>query len=431
MSWIDRIGAALAVLTAKNSTLDLFKEIYGSRATKSGQAVTWQTALQVSTVFRTATVIAYGLASMPFKPFQKRAGGGREPAENHPIYNVVTLRPNAWQTRFDYLVQVILHLVLCGNHFSFKNYVGVGAARKLVELIPFEPGTVRVIRNKDYSRTYEVRGDDGAVQTFRDDQIWHLKGPAWLGWFGLEPVRLAREAIGLALAIEEQQANLQKEGLNPSGVYAVEGDLKDDQYKKLRAWIVSHAMGGVNSGAPLILDRSAKWQQLTMTSVDAETLNTRRFMIEEICRFAGVLPIMVGHADKTQTYASAEQMFLAHVTHCLTPWAVNIELSAAVNLLTPEEIESGLYFKFMLQGLLRGDSTARANYFAKALGAGGSPAWMTQDEVRELDELNPMGGKAAELAAPTSPAVPDDKPPKKKPNGKDDDEDEGEDAPAA
>lgn len=162
----------------------------------------------------------------------------------------------------------------------------------------------------------------------------------------------------------------------------------------------------------MILDRGAKWFPQMMTGIDAQQLETRKFQIEEVCRFFGVMPIMVGYSDKAPTYASAEQFFLSHVVHTLSPWYARVENSADLHLLTKKERASGLYFKFMAAGLLRGAAKDRADYYSKALGSGGSPAWMTQDEVRQLEELNPFGGTAAVLpiatnkpAAPPTPAA--------------------------
>ena len=87
------------------------------------------------------------------------------------------------------------------------------------------------------------------------------------------------------------------------------------------------------------------------------------------------------------------------------PWYARIEQSADINLLTPAERAQGYYFKFIAAGLLRGALKDQGEYFARALGSGGSPAWMTQDEVRALDELNPMGGEAAKLP-PRAGSVP-------------------------
>jgi len=116
----------------------------------------------------------------------------------------------------------------------------------------------------------------------------------------------------------------------------------------------------------------------------------------------GVMPIMVFSSDKAATYASAEAMFQAHVVHTLAAWWERIEQSIDCNLLTEADEVQGIYSKFVGQGLMRGSMKDRSEYFAKALGSGGAPAWMTQDEVRKMEELNPMGGDAAKLPIATN-----------------------------
>lgn len=398
MSMWSRLGTAWRGRRgAKSSTLALFKDIYGGRASKSGQEVSWRTALEVSTVFACARVLANGVAQVPWK-LMKADGAMRVPAEGHPLYEPLYRRPNAWQTSFEFRRQVMLHLVLCSNAFVWKNRV----AGRIVELFAFEPGRVSVEQLADWSLRYKVRLLDGREIEIPAADIWHLRGPSWSGWFGLEAVKMAREAIGLAMATESSQAEMHKNGVRPTGLYSVEGVLTKEQYDPLRKHLREAATE--NGGGVMLLDRKAQFTPTSLTGVDAQHLETRKHQVEEICRFFGVMPIMVGQADKAATYASAEQMFLAHVVHTLGPWYVHIEQSADVNLLSAEDRAAGLYTKFFPQALMRGDNKARAEYFAKALGSGGAPAWMTQDEVRELDELNPMGGDAALLPKPTNVA---------------------------
>jgi len=114
--------------------------------------------------------------------------------------------------------------------------------------------------------------------------------------------------------------------------------------------------------------------------------------------------------DKANTYASAEAMFAAHRVQTLAPWWTRIQESADINLLTDDERKQGYYFKHIASGLLLATAKDQGEVFAKALGSGGSPAWMTQDEVRELLELDPFGGEAAKLpprvAAPARAPAP-------------------------
>ena len=156
------------------------------------------------------------------------------------------------------------------------------------------------------------------------------------------------------MATEEATGALHKNSVRPSGVYSVEGTLTDDKYASLAKWIDERLGGAENAGKPMVMDRGAKWVSTQMTGVDAQTLEMRRFQIEEICRFARVMPIMVGYSDKAATYASAEQMFLAHVVHTLAPWYQRLEQSIDANLLTQKDRDAGLYSNFVEEGLLRG-----------------------------------------------------------------------------
>ena len=196
---------ALRGAERKYDSLDLWREIHGGRETSSGKSVTVATALDVATVLACARVIADGIAQVPLKLFQESADGkSRVPAKDHRSYAMLSKRPNEWQTSYRYRETMGLHLALCGNHFAFKNIVR-GA---VVELIPFEPGQVTVKRSDDYALKYEVRAPNGKVQEFPASLIWHVRGPSWNSWMGLESVQLARQAIGLSMAIEEGQAKI-------------------------------------------------------------------------------------------------------------------------------------------------------------------------------------------------------------------------------
>jgi len=365
-------------------------------SSKSGARVSWQTALQVSTALACARVIAEGLAQVPFKVFQD-VDGKKRVATDHPAYNLLAVRPNEWQTSFELREQIGLHLVFCGGAYIWKNVF----RGEVVELLPYEPQNVTVKRS-GWDLQYEVKTDEGKIIPIPADQMWHIRGPSWNGWMGLESVKLAREALGLSLATEEHAARMFSNGARVGGVLSTDGSLKPDQVKDLRESWERTQGGNSNAFKTAILWGGLRWAPMGMQNDHAQLVELRRLQVEEVCRALRVMPIMVGATDKTATYASAEQMFLAHVVHTLGPWYGRVEQSADVNLLTESDREKGYYTKFMPQGLMRGAHKDRAEYYAKALGSGGSPAWMTQDEIRALEELNPMGGTAAELPKPTS-----------------------------
>lgn len=386
-----------------NATLDLWRQIYGGRESATGRTVNVQTALEVTTVLRCAGVIADGISTVPVKLFRKEPGGTRRTeANDHPLHDVLTVAPNEWQDSLQFRETLAFHLVLTGNAYCFVNRVG----GRVVELLPIEPGKVSVKQEADWSIAYEVTGLDGTRRRIPANEMWHIRGPSWNSWMGLEAVKQAREAIGLALATEEAHARLHSNGVRPSGAWTVEGTLAAAQHKQLLEFVKQNHAGLSHAGEPLILDRAAKWQSMAMSGVDAQHVETRRLQIEELCRAFGVMPIMVGFSDKASTYASAEQMFLAHAVHTVRPWHRRFEASIKRNLLTDAERAAGLYPKFLDAELLRGAAKDRAEFYARALGAGGSPAWMEINEVRgfeDMDEVDWGNGQPKPPAPPQAP----------------------------
>jgi len=366
---------------------------------KAGVAVNWKTALQVTTALACARVIAEGLAQVPFKLFREQPNGGRKVESSNRLHQLLSVKPNDWQTSFEFREMLALHLVFCGGGYVFApRFRG-----EILELLPYTPQQVTVKRD-GWNVGYEITTADGTRVPIPADQMWHLRGPSWDGVIGLDAVKLVREALGLALATEEHSARMFSNGATVGGILTTDATLKEDQVKLLRESWESTQGGVVNAFKTAILWGGLKWLPRAQQNDHAQLIESRRFQVEELCRAFRVMPIMVGYSDKAATYASAEQMFLAHVVHTLGPWYARIEQSADAFLLTQSERDDGLYFKFITAGLMRGAHKDRAEYFKAALGAGGSPAWMTQDEVRGLEELNPQGGAAAQLREPLNAA---------------------------
>lgn len=386
-NWRHWLGEKIAGV--KLTSLDLFREVYGGRTSNSGASVTAATALEVSTVLACCRVIANGVAQVPFRLYLDD-GKTKKPAADHTLSPLLYRRPNRWQTSFEFRETIMFHVLLTYNAYVFVNRVGIG--RKIVEMVPIEPGHVKASVLSDQSLEYEVSDGKGGSQTFGADSIWHIRGPSWNGWAGMDGLKLAREAIGLSITLEQSQAEFQKNGAATSGVLSTKEKLSPERFVFLSAWLDKHLPGGDRFGKPLIADDSAKWEGTSMSAVDQQLVESRKHQIEEICRAFGVMPIMVGHADKTATYASAEQMFLAHVVHTLSPWYQRLEQSADVNLLTEAERDAGHYTKFNPNALMRGAAADRASFYTAALGTTQQPGWMVRNEVRALEELDPVDG---------------------------------------
>jgi phage portal protein BeeE len=103
----------------KMTSLELFREIYGTRLSSSGKNINWNTAVQVATVMACARIIGDGLAQIPLKLFKESPDGSRLPASDHPLYRMLHRRPNQWQTSFEFRQMLGLHLTLTGNAYCY------------------------------------------------------------------------------------------------------------------------------------------------------------------------------------------------------------------------------------------------------------------------------------------------------------------------
>jgi len=367
------------------TSLDLWKEVYGQSPTSSGVTVTWQTALEASVSFACARAIADGLSQIPFRMMVARKNR-REPAKDHPVAPLLQFAPNEWQTSTEMMDQLGMHLVFAGNAYVLLLR---GSGGEIIEMLPLDPSWVSVdLDTKMWRKEFKVTLPDRAEVVVPSADIWHLRGPSWNGWMGLEGVKLAREAIGLSVNQQTTAGTSIKNGVRMQGFLTTDQPLAKDQRDSLRqSWQENYA-GAANSGKVGVLSNGMKFVQMSSTMEDAQFLEQRKFQVEEICRVFRVLPIMVGHTDKATTYASAQEMFLAHVVHTMSPWYTRIEASANVALLNDEERRAGHYTKFFNQALLRGAATDRAQYYAQLYNIG----VMNPNEIRDLEDMNPYDG---------------------------------------
>ena len=380
MKFLDRILGRKAAQLTYDQVANLIDGGAGASMV-AGVAVTEKTALQVSTVLACVKVIADGCATPNLHVFREKDDGTREKAVNIPEYRLLARRPNEWQTSFEWRRLMTIHAALTGKGLSIKIR---GDNRRVRELIPVQPGRWDVRKVSRYEVRYRCWDEFGMIGEFAPEDVFVLNGLQWDWVNNLNPVVLARSAIGLALATEKSQAAMHENGLRPSGLYSVDKTLDDTQHARLTAWIKKFA-GVARNGDPLVLDNSAKWTPTAQTGVDAQHVETRRLQIEEICRPFGVFPIMVGHSDKSATFASSEAFFAAHEKHTLAPWHRAWTQSIDEMLL---DGAGPLFAEFDTRYLTAGSMKDRAMW-ARTMAEMGI---YTRNEIRDEEGKDPLPG---------------------------------------
>jgi HK97 family phage portal protein len=361
-----------------------------SLRTASGVTITPDTAMQATTVYACVRILSETVASLPLPLYRRVGDRGRERAIDHPLYTLLHDAPNPEMTSFELRETLMGHLALWGNSYCDIETDGAG---RVTALWPLRPDKMAVRRDKGTGLIvyeYTLPGTMQKVQ-LAADRILHLRGLSVNGLVGLPPIAMARQSIGLAIATEEFGARFFSNNAQPGVVLEHPGKLGEEAYTRLReSWSETHS-GLSNAHRVAILEEGMKLDKIGIPPNDAQFLETRKFQAVEIARIFRVPPHLIGDLDRA-TFSNIEQQSLEFVIHTIRPWLVRIEQAITRSLLMPSERRT--YFaEFLVDGLLRGDTTSR--YQAYAIGR--QWGWLSINDVRERENMNPVAGGDAYL----------------------------------
>ncbi|MGC5796960.1 phage portal protein [Sphingomonas sp. NFX23] len=350
-------------------------------------------AFQISTVFACARVIAEGLAQVPCILQRVSATGGHEPARDHPLYDLLARKPNNWMTALELREWIGFNLALVGNAYIFVSRDTEGRA---IELIPLPQGSVTAYSPSFGEVLYQL--NDGSQPVYSGQNIWHIKGSSWDAITGLSIQHVAARAIGLAGDLENFGSSLFKNGAQPSGVLSTEQELSPEQAANFKKLWDAQQSGIANAHRTALLGNGMKFQPVQTNANEAQFIEGRRLQIEEICRFMGVDPVMVGQSIGSTSYASVEQKFLAHYTYTLRPLYERFMQSAEVSLLSTAEQKAGYRVYIDARGITLASSTDSAAYYASMRQNG----LMTINECREHAGLDRSNDPLADKLQPSA-----------------------------
>lgn len=357
------------------------------------------TALKLSTVWACVRLISETIATLPLLMYQ-RDGEGRVLARDHPLFSLIHDSPNADMTAVEFWEAVVSQLCLWGNAYCLKSY---GTGGKLVALDPLNPALMTVRRTLDGAVTYIYADPRGQIE-YDEGQIWHIKGFGTDGLTGQSPIGMGWRSIRGAGAAETAASDMFANNMRPAATVSVKEWLKGEQRTQLKEKVMGAVFGNSQTGQLQLLEGDMQYKQLTMNPVDAQMIESRNFSVEDLCRWFNIPPSMIGHGTAVSNWGTGrEQINLGFLQYVLRPYLVRIEQGIRKSLLRPAERQT--YFaEYSMEGLLRGDSTARAAYYTFALTQG----VLDSDEVRALENWPARGGNAAKLRVNAAQILLDD-----------------------
>lgn len=350
----------------------------------SGKQVTERSAMQMTAVYSCVRILSEAVAGLPLHLYRYKEGGGKEKAIDLPLYRLMHDEPNPEMSSFVFRETLMTHLLLWGNAYAQIIRNGKG---EVIALYPLMPNKMRVERDENGSLYYEYIHSSDEADTMKNTtvrltpyNVLHIPGLGFDGLVGYSPIAMAKNAIGMAIACEEYGAKFFANGAAPSGVLEHPGVIKDPQ-KVREAW-QSQFGGSQNANKIAVLEEGMKYTPISISPEQAQFLETRKFQINEIARIFRVPPHMVGDLEKS-SFSNIEQQSLEFVKYTLDPWVMRWEQSLSRALFTEEEKKT-LFFKFNVEGLLRGDYQSRMNGYATARQNG----WMSANDIRELENMD-------------------------------------------
>lgn len=378
--------ARIAKPQAAASTIEnLMRSVYGGSTSATGITVNTDSAMRVGAVYTCVLVLSQSVAQLPLHEYEK-SSTSKSKATNHYLYDLVHDQPNEWMTSYEMKQLVMVHLLLRGNSIWLK--AKVPGQRKIRELIPFHPNLIQGIQqDSKYRLSYKVkRPNSTEIDTIPGDRVVHFRGLSMDGFSGLSPLEYAREMIGLSIATEKHGAKLFANGARLGGILSHPTKISEGAHERLIKSFNEAYTGVENAHKTALIEEGMTWNKVTMTAEDSQFLDTRKYQRSEIAGFYRVPSHMINDLEKA-TFSNVEHLDLAFVKHSLMPWLVSFEQTLKKDCMTDEE-KKKYYFKFSVEGLLRGDIKSRNEAHQKAVMGG----WLNRNEVRETEDRNPVDG---------------------------------------
>ena len=350
----------------------------GASTTTSGVVVNERKVLEYSPVWRAVQLISGGVMKLPLLVFE-RDGLGKVRAFNHPLYRLLKRKPNDFMDAVQFRRALTVQALLLGNGYAWIERVG----DDVVSLMPLDSKStsVSIVDGVKVYRTWV----DGHPLVLADRDVLHIRGVGD-GIKGWSLVEHARNSLGLGMAAESYGSHFFKNGANPSAVIEVPEALNPEAGRRMSdSWNAAHR--GVSASHRIaILEQGAKINPYSMSHTDAQFLATREFELRSVANWFNIPSHKLGDTSKT-SYSSLESEQQSYLDEALDPWLVTWEQALYDKCLSDADKDSDKFtIEFERLALVRANTNDRAKFYNAGIHGG----WLSPDEARGRENLNPI-----------------------------------------
>lgn len=354
----------------------------------NGTNVTPDSALRLPVFLACVQVISQSLAMLPINIFERSETDGltsRKSLKDHDLYKVLSLKPNDFQSPFEFKLQMTFNAAHMGNAYAHITRLG----NRIIQLVPLKPGAVTVKQRSDYSLEYTVSHVDGVTglpnkTIYEGSDIFHLRGLLNRNGYEAEsPVKIGRNSIAASTVMEDFARKYFNGNARARGAFRTPGEttLGDEAFERLKGELSAAA----DSDTLMLLENGLEYIKLDYSARESQFNDTRKDQRIEVCRLFRIPPHMV-HILDNATFSNIEHQSRDFVDYTLMPWLQSWEGAIRTQLLDP--LEESIYPKISAQAFLRGDNQTRSAFYQSAV----QGPWMTANEARNLEDMDEIEG---------------------------------------
>lgn len=372
---LEQRRGALARVEDRALTRSTMPAVFFPQTLAGADAPTVRTAMGHVDVFACLSVYARMFTLLPWHVY-RRTAGGRTRLDDSLLARLLRrpapgVSPAAWRG----------HLGSTLAAFG-EAFIGLyrDAGGQIVALGTLHPDRVEVALI-DGAPAFTFTGEDGVRQLLTGRDVIHVRGPLSLdGLRGCSPIRYCREVFATAGSITEHAGATWASGGMPPGVLKVPpGPTSDELMQNLDA-----AWHQRQRGRVAVLQGDISFEAVGVNNRDSEFIAAAQWSSQSVARAFGLPPwaIFTATSDSSLQYSTTEGQLKALVTHSMAAWFVAAEDAFTINT---ELCPGDLYAHVEVEGVMRPDHQARAEWYAKALDP--ERGWLTRSEVRALEDL--------------------------------------------
>ena len=357
------------------------------------------TQLQITTAWSAIRLIAETVGTLPLHLYRKTARG-RERATDGERYGLVRYQPCDYMTAPEWKEAMVVSLATMGQ--AYNPVTRFESTGRIISIQPVHKSRVQPEVQPDGSVMYWLTNRQGLRKRLRREDVMPVRGFGGVGELeGYAPHRVHSNSLALSMAMEKYASEFFGSGGRPQGILKTTADFGEKSRDQIREGFAKYLQASRDLGHLPVLDGSTEYQPVSTSNNEAQFIEARKLQIAEVARIYRVPLHMLMETDKA-SYNNTEQANKHFLDYTLLSYLTRIEASLNTCLLTPAERAGGMYFEFDVNGLLRGDSTQRADYYLKMRQAGA----ISQNEIRSRENMDTREG-ADDLHVPLNMAPSD------------------------